>query len=131
MLLQSAYRFYGKEELKPLIIQEIAGVPLYFLFFLKKKIPTKYLILFISKVIPNEVIDWFFDACKAKSINKVEKAVADIIKAGYSGTQLISQVSFISYFILFYFISIVFQTTHTFSSFSSSFSFFSFMIRFV
>ena len=68
MLLQSAYRFYGKEKLKASVVTEIAGV------------------------VPGDVIDWLFTSIKSNDLGKVEKCITEITLAGYSASQIVLQV---------------------------------------
>jgi len=53
MLLQSAFRFYGKEQLTPGVVTEISGL------------------------IPSEVVDWLYSSFRSKKPDTIEKVVTD------------------------------------------------------
>ncbi|KAJ3242151.1 replication factor C subunit 4 [Chytriomyces hyalinus] len=68
MYLQSAFRLYPTAEIPPQAIVEIAGVA------------------------PSSVIETLFTAWQKKEFYAVQNAVAQIVRSGYSGTQVVSQL---------------------------------------
>ncbi|KAI8835354.1 P-loop containing nucleoside triphosphate hydrolase protein [Chytriomyces cf. hyalinus JEL632] len=68
MYLQSAFRLHPTAEIPPQAIVEIAGVA------------------------PSSVIETLFAAWQKKEFYSVQNAVAQIVRSGYSGTQVVSQL---------------------------------------
>ena len=68
MLLQSSYRFFGKEVITKSAISEVGGV------------------------ISPEIIDYFYQSCSNGNFETVNKTVGEIIKAGFTASQFINQV---------------------------------------